>query len=261
MKKLNRLRTANDQLLKNIHGTDYTYTETVIQYLRGALFKDPYAIEHAISDLLATLIDAQQAGHRVASFFSDDPQTAADNILAELPRVSWWYLFDQYWPILMFLFSSSIFTMLVSQDNQLSLSNTIAPLTVVFAFLGLPFARGASFNKLSAKTIFGLLLVVTLLVIVPLILGYLTASHSEFAFSHTTLTIICGSCAVLNLAVALSFRQIAKLFLGWSTIWLLALAGLLLPISAFTVGIAIAGVVLAALLLFYHPEPRSGLIA
>ena len=37
MKKLNRLRTANDQLLKNIHGTDYTYTETVIQYLRGAL--------------------------------------------------------------------------------------------------------------------------------------------------------------------------------------------------------------------------------
>lgn len=40
MKKLNRLRTANDQLLKNIHGTDYTYTETVIQYLRGALFKD-----------------------------------------------------------------------------------------------------------------------------------------------------------------------------------------------------------------------------
>ena len=54
MKKLNRLRTANDQLLKNIHGTDYTYTETVIQYLRGALFKDPYAIEHAISDLLAT---------------------------------------------------------------------------------------------------------------------------------------------------------------------------------------------------------------
>ncbi|KMO52819.1 membrane protein, partial [Lacticaseibacillus rhamnosus] len=165
------------------------------------------------------------------------------------------------WPILMFLFSSSIFTMLVSQDNQLSLSNTIAPLTVVFAFLGLPFARGASFNKLSAKTIFGLLLVVTLLVIVPLILGYLTVSHSEFAFSHTTLTIICGSCAVLNLAVALSFRQIAKLFLGWSTIWLLALAGLLLPISAFTVGIAIAGVVLAALLLFYHPEPRSGLIA
>ena len=87
MKKLNRLRTANDQLLKNIHGTDYTYTETVIQYLRGALFKDPYAIEHAISDLLATLIDAQQAGNRVASFFSDDPQTAADNILAELPRV------------------------------------------------------------------------------------------------------------------------------------------------------------------------------
>jgi FtsH-binding integral membrane protein len=57
------------------------------------------------------------------------------------------------------------------------------------------------------------------------------------------------------------FRQIAKLFLGWSTIWLLALAGLLLPISAFTVGIAIAGVVLTALLLFYHPEPRSGLIA
>lgn len=259
--KLNRLRTANDQLLKNIHGTDYTYTETVIQYLRGALFKDPYAIEHAISDLLATLIEAQQAGHRVASFFSDDPQTAADNILAELPRVSWWYLFDQYWPILMFLFSSSIFTMLVSQDNQLSLSNTIAPLTVVFAFLGLPFARGVSFNKLSAKTIFGLLLVVTLLVIVPLILSYLTVSHSEFAFSHTTLTIICGSCAVLNLAVALGFRQIAKLFLGWSTIWLLALAGLLLPISAFTVGIAIAGVVLAALLLFYHPEPHSGLIA
>ena len=45
MKKLKQLRTANDQQLKAIHGTDYTYTETVIGYLRTDLRKDPYAIE------------------------------------------------------------------------------------------------------------------------------------------------------------------------------------------------------------------------
>ena len=55
MKKLMKLRAANDQLLKQIHGLDHNYTETVVQYLRGALSKDPYAVEHAISDLLTTL--------------------------------------------------------------------------------------------------------------------------------------------------------------------------------------------------------------
>ena len=56
MKKLNQMRMANDQQLKQIHGTDYAYTETVVIYLRGALRKNPYAVEHAISDLLTTLI-------------------------------------------------------------------------------------------------------------------------------------------------------------------------------------------------------------
>ncbi|MFK5280634.1 hypothetical protein ACI3PL_13805, partial [Lacticaseibacillus paracasei] len=59
MKKLKQLRTANDQQLKAIHGTDYTYTETDIGYLRTDLRKDPYAIEQAINDLLTTLTDAQ----------------------------------------------------------------------------------------------------------------------------------------------------------------------------------------------------------
>ena len=30
MKKLNQMRMANDQQLKQIHGTDYAYTETVV---------------------------------------------------------------------------------------------------------------------------------------------------------------------------------------------------------------------------------------
>lgn len=89
MKKLNQMRMANDQQLKQIHGTDYAYTETVVIYLRGALRKNPYAVEHAISDLLTTLIDAQTAGRKVSTFFGDDPETAADNILKEcrLPRL------------------------------------------------------------------------------------------------------------------------------------------------------------------------------
>ncbi|MFU0843258.1 MAG: hypothetical protein ACFWT8_01610 [Lacticaseibacillus casei] len=120
----------------------FRYTETVIGYLRTDLRKDPYAIEQAINDLLTTLTDAQTAGHRVAAFFSDDPQTAADNILKELPRVPAWYLFDQYWPIVMFLFASIIFTMLVGyQEHRLSLSSIADqywPVAVVFAFIGVP---------------------------------------------------------------------------------------------------------------------------
>ena len=180
MKKLKQLRTANDQQLKAIHGTDYTYTETVIGYLRTDLRKDPYAIEQAINDLLTTLTDAQTAGHRVAAFFSDDPQTAADNILKELPRVPAWYLFDQYWPIVMFLFASIIFTMLVGQEHRLSLSSIAAPVAVVFAFIGVPFARGISFNKVSSKTIFGLLIAFALFIIVPLLIGYFSAKTNAF---------------------------------------------------------------------------------
>ncbi|MCT3351171.1 hypothetical protein EFP34_11700 [Lacticaseibacillus paracasei] len=261
MKKLKQLRAANDQQLKAIHGTDYTYTETVIGYLRTDLRKDPYAIEQAINDLLTTLIDAQTAGHRVAAFFSDDPQTAADNILKELPRVPAWYLFDQYWPIVMFLFASIIFTMLVGQEHRLSLSSIAAPVAVVFAFIGVPFARGISFNKVSSKTIFGLLIAFALFIIVPLLIGYFSAKTNAFSFSRPLLISLCVGIGLVNLCLAAYFRTIALLLISWTGIWLLALLGLLLPASSLTVGLAIAGVLCATLLLFYHPEPKSVIAA
>ncbi|KRK11964.1 hypothetical protein FD51_GL000753 [Lacticaseibacillus zeae DSM 20178 = KCTC 3804] len=258
MKKLNQLRAANDQQLKKIHGTDYSYTESVIIYLRSKLSKDPYAIEEAISDLLATLIDAQQSGHRVAIFFSDDPQKAADHILKELPRVPVWYLLNQYWPVLMFLFAASIFPT-ISQKSQLSLVSVGGPILFAVAFVNIPFARGLSFNKLSRKTVYSAMLGFAMVIIALLILSYLVAGRTPFSVSRSTLLLFCVSFLVLNLIGALGFRKIAYLFLAWACVWLLAFIGMLLTTSALTVGIAITGVLVATLLLFYHPEPKSQL--
>ncbi|RXT57943.1 hypothetical protein [Lacticaseibacillus chiayiensis] len=255
MKKLNQLRAANDQQLKKIHGTDYNYTESVIVYLRSKLSKDPYAIEEAISDLLATLIDAQESGHRVASFFSDDPQKAADLILKELPHVPVWSLLNQYWPVLMFFFAASIFPT-ISQKSQLNLISVVGPTVFVLAFVNIPFARGVTFNKLSRKTAYSVVFGFILILIVLPAIGYLLARTSPFSVSRSSLMLFCVSLFVLNLIGALGFRKIAYLFLAWACVWLLAFIGMMLITSALTVGIAIAGMIIATLLLFYHPEPK-----
>lgn len=255
MKKLTQLRTANDQQLKKIHGTDYTYTETVIQYLRGDLRKDPYAIEQAISDLLATLIDAQQNGHKVADFFSDDPQAAADNILKELPHISITYLFTMYWPLLMFLLIQNILMMLISPSLRFSLSDVISINLVALLMIGASFARGIFFNKLSRKTIVGLWAFVVLILVGPFLTGYLFRGMSAFAISSPTLIKFSVILCALNLVCALWLRPIFLIFLGWTGVWLIAALGLALPSSELTVILGITGMLCTLGLLFYRPDP------
>lgn len=255
MKKLTQLRTANDQQLKKIHGTDYTYTETVIQYLRGDLCKDPYAIEQAISDLLATLIDAQQNGHKVAAFFSDDPQAAADNILKELPHISITYLFTMYWPLFMFLLIQNILIMLISSSLRFSLSDVIGINFFALLMIDASFARGIFFNKLSRKTIAGLWILLVLMFVVPFLTGYLFRGVAPFAISSPTLIRFSAILCAINLACALWLRPIFLIFLGWTGVWLIAVLGLALPSSELTVILGIAGIVCALGLLFYRPDP------
>ena len=254
MKKLNQLRAANDQQLKKIHGTDYTYTETVINYLRGDLRKDPYAIEDAISDLLATLIDAQQSGHKVATFFSNDPQAAADNILKELPHISVTYFFTMYWPLFMFLLIQNILMMLISPSLRFSLSDVICINLFGLLMIGGSFARGASFNKLSRKTVIGLWSFVVLMLVVPFLTGYLFRGMPAFAPSSPALIKFSLILCAINLALALWLRPIFLIFLGWFGIWLITTLGLALPSSAVTVILGIAGMLGAVGLLFYRPD-------
>ncbi|MFC2676389.1 MAG: hypothetical protein ACFN39_08205 [Lacticaseibacillus rhamnosus] len=184
MKKLMKLRAANDQLLKQIHGLDHNYTETVVQYLRGALSKDPYAIEHAISDLLTTLIDAYQAGHRVSGFFSDDPQTAADNILKELPRASVSYHFAIFWPLIMFLLIESIFLMFISQDRQLTAGNIALAGANVFIMIPISYGRGIFFNKIARKTVLTWLAALVAIFFAPALIDYFSHGLLDLAISR-----------------------------------------------------------------------------
>lgn len=186
MKKLMKLRAANDQLLKQIHGLDHNYTETVVQYLRGALSKDPYAVEHAISDLLTTLIDAYQAGHRVSSFFSDDPQTAADNILKELPRASVSYHFAIFWPLIMFLLIESIFLMFISQDRQLTAGNIALAGANVFIMIPISYGRGIFFNKIARKTVLTWLAALVAIFFAPALIDYFSHGLLDLAISAIT---------------------------------------------------------------------------
>lgn len=259
MKKLNQMRMANDQQLKQIHGTDYAYTETVVIYLRGALRKNPYAVEHAISDLLTTLIDAQTAGRKVSTFFGDDPETAADNILKELPPAPLDYFVSLFWPFAMFPLIDGILMMVVDHETRLLLTDFFPMLIVSLGLFGISFGRGISFNRLSRKTIRRVLISLFLIFGLPLLIGYVSNHVFNLSFSSTTLIPICGGFVFLNLGLAACFRKNALLFLGWSAIWAFTAATLFLPISELSVGLAFVGLGACLLLLFYRPESQSHL--
>ena len=240
MKKLNQMRMANDQQLKQIHGTDYAYTETVVIYLRGALRKNPYAVEHAISDLLTTLIDAQTAGRKVSTFFGD-------------------YFVSLFWPFAMFPLIDGILMMVVDHETRLLLTDFFPMLIVSLGLFGISFGRGISFNRLSRKTIRRVLISLFLIVGLPLLIGYVSNHVFNLSFSSTTLIPVCGGFVFLNLGLVACFRKNALLFLGWSAIWAFTAATLFLPISELSVGLAFVGLGACLLLLFYRPESQSHL--
>ena len=255
MKKLMKLRAANDQLLKQIHGLDHNYTETVVQYLRGALSKDPYAVEHAISDLLTTLIDAYQAGHRVSSFFSDDPQTAADNILKELPRASVSYHFAIFWPLIMFLLIESIFLMFISQDRQLTAGNIALAGANVFIMIPISYGRDIFFNKIARKTVLTWLAALVAIFFAPALIDYFSHGLLDLAISRPSLLGFSLVLGAFNLGMALWFRYAALVYLAWTGIWLIAALGLSLPVSQITVIFGIIGIVGAVASSFFRFEP------
>lgn len=48
----------NNQLLHKLHGLNYVYAETLVEYLRTYWSKDVQAVEEAITDMLSDMIEA-----------------------------------------------------------------------------------------------------------------------------------------------------------------------------------------------------------
>lgn len=90
----------NNQLLHNLHGLNYVYAETLVEYLRTYWSKDVQAVEEAITDVLSDMVEAQSDGLSAKEYFGSDPQTAADAIIRQLPPASLRQWLLQFWPAL-----------------------------------------------------------------------------------------------------------------------------------------------------------------
>lgn len=146
------IHQANDRKLATIHGLDHVYMETLIQYLRTALNKDPDAVEDVIADLLDGVITAITAGQSAKQHFSADPQQAADAILHELPNrhLRQYATALQPWVALLgALFFVSGLLRWPFRWTVDDLSFLVMPTVVLLAIWG---ARGMAFNRLSRRT-------------------------------------------------------------------------------------------------------------
>lgn len=146
------MKARNDERLATLHGLDHVYMETLVGYLRSDFTRQPEAVEDVIADVLDGVTTAPTAGESAAGHFGDDPQAAADAILAELPRRTPAQYFALVWPwvnlVAAFLFLQGLFRQpMIWQIADLD-ALIIAPALVA----GPWFFRGIDFNRWSART-------------------------------------------------------------------------------------------------------------
>ncbi|MFD1432599.1 hypothetical protein [Lacticaseibacillus yichunensis] len=138
--------------LAGIHGVDHVYAETLVRYLLSFSSKDPREVATTIEAILDDMIDAQQAGQRLPDNFGEDPQAAADEIIAELPNRSRAQWLDYLWPLI----NLSLVGATLDAFWRRPPAWHLADLTTFALFLLIwvvgAVVRGGGFNQLKRKT-------------------------------------------------------------------------------------------------------------
>ncbi|MFD1428932.1 hypothetical protein [Lacticaseibacillus mingshuiensis] len=146
------LTKAMQEKMAGIHGIDHVYADTLVRYLLSFPSKDPRAVEETAEAILDDMTDAQQAGQRLPDNFGQDPQTAADEIVAALPNRSGAQWLDYLWP----LFNMSLVGATLDAFWRRPPAWHLADLTTFALFLLIwvigAVVRGGGFNKLKRKT-------------------------------------------------------------------------------------------------------------
>ncbi|MFD1393252.1 hypothetical protein ACFQ3L_06665 [Lacticaseibacillus jixianensis] len=216
------LFTENDERLKQLHGLNKMYAETLIGYLRAYRGKDALAREDTIEDLLTDMVAAQADGITSKDHFGKDPQAAADEILSELPRApkAQWLLL--YWPLvnslwdLVFVFGISLLLTGETVNVNTLLGWLVLP---VFFIAVAPLFRGLGFNHIQRKTKWRASIALVLIIAFYAVLFAIPDMPAlKMSVLQTGSGVAVAILVVCNLVMSFSLRRLA---LPWLLYWLI----------------------------------------
>lgn len=211
----------NNQLLHKLHGLNYVYAETLVEYLRTYWSKDVQAVEEAITDVLSDMIEAQSDGLSAKEYFGSDPQTAADAIIRQLPSASLRQWLLQFWPALNILGVSVIVVTLFLGTGPQSQGIVVSALAaILIACFFNPLSQSLKFNHWQSKTKWQLVGIVLFLIVIWGLTFEIFKKDLVLPLSQKPLIGLAGIVLFLlgNLALCGHFQ---KMTLPWIVYWLI----------------------------------------
>lgn len=211
----------NNQLLHNLHGLNYVYAETLVEYLRTYWSKDVQAVEEAITDVLSDMLEAQSDGLSAKEYFGSDPQTAADAIIRQLPPASLRQWLLQFWPALNILGVSVIVLTLFLGPGPQSQGIVVSGLAaILIACFFHPLSQSLKFNHWQSKTKWQLVGIVLFLIVIWGLTFEIFKKDLVLPLSQKPLIGLAGIVLFLlgNLALCGHFQ---KMTLPWIVYWLI----------------------------------------
>lgn len=191
------------KLIAPFHGLNRPYADSLISYLAGDLRHDPQALREAITDIVDNMVAATADGQTLKDYFCDDLQTAADDILAELPRRKFGSWCRYWWPIV----NVAATLILASGLVRLPASPRASDLTansgyVVILVLGLWAPRGFNFNKLRPGALGRLAGFILLGFALSALIMFLLGLLPDCALPVFVLALICVGFGVVNVVMS-----------------------------------------------------------
>lgn len=244
------MRVNVQKTIQAFHGLDRTYAESLIQYLITDFRRDPQVIREAVSDIVANMTAASADGQSLRDYFGRDPQTAADDILAQLPRrsgQSWGQLIVLY---LEFIMMMAMVTGLFSWPFGLALREMLQSMSTFILIVAMIFfPRGLSFNQLRSGALRQLSFVVVGVVMAIFLLSTMINWLPNILVPGSVCLAIALGFSVLNLGMmrGIQHRAIGILIVMWLTIGLTySLPGIpqtaAIPLVVVNIGLMLAGI-------------------
>ncbi|WP_179394225.1 hypothetical protein [Lacticaseibacillus absianus] len=245
MNKQLDLVKSNDRRVEALHGLDRMYAQTLVTYIRAHWHKDREAIEDAIQDILIDLVTAQAEGIAAKAYFGTDPQTAADEIVRELPAAAPAQWLMRLWPGVngMGLLSLGGVVLTLGLGEAFDLMDAASWFIFLVLFmLVAPLFRGLDFNRLKRRTVWRFALGLVVVIAVYVGVFWLPDIPITAPVAQRIAGGLVGVFVVANGGLAVKFRRLAVPWvLAWAVGGALAMLALGLGLTLWaSFGVALA---------------------
>ena len=89
MTEVEKLIERNNELRNLLTAENKEYYEQILIYIRTkSFFHDDLDIEKVLLEILQDILEAQKNSEKAVDYFGDNPQKMLDNILSQLPKIS-----------------------------------------------------------------------------------------------------------------------------------------------------------------------------